>query len=50
MRVVAIFALYKYQEEKLKVIADRNYRSLANQLTLIIDEWLEKNENTKRTD
>lgn len=35
-----VVAIYPDQAEKLKKIADKNYRTLAGQLRLIIDEWM----------
>ena len=39
-----VVAIYPDQAKKLKEIADKNYRTLAGQLRLIIDEWLKSNQ------
>ena len=36
-------AIYADQMEKLKPIADKNYRTIAGQIRLIIDEWFKIN-------
>ncbi len=35
------FDLEKNQKEKLEKIADSEHRSLAGQLRVVVDEWLE---------
>lgn len=41
--VIYSFSMSKLMNQKLKESADENQRTLAGQIRLILEEWLEKN-------
>ena len=44
---VYCFAMGKETKKELEKIAENEHRTLAGQIRLILEEWLEKNANSK---
>jgi hypothetical protein len=44
---VCTFSLDNDDKKRIEAVADKEHRSLSGQIRIILEEWLEKNANTK---